>query len=91
MEICGSAKGEHRNRSTAINVAITGRPEPGNGQESVAFCYESSRQPTHVIRITGTSDVQTLTPKPGISSSVKVSRCTGLPDVAYRFLSENRA
>ncbi len=42
---------------------------------------------THRHQPTGTREVQTLTPKLGISSSLRFSRCRDLPGLAYRYLS----
>ncbi|SVM48989.1 Uncharacterised protein [Klebsiella pneumoniae] len=59
--------------STAISVAITGSPKNSAiGRKAWPFGRTISATARIAIRITGTSEVQTLTPKPGISSSVKV-------------------
>ncbi len=58
--------------STAVNVAITGRPgNSGNRRKAWPFGRDHRQPHASPSGITGTSDVQTLTPKPGISSSVR--------------------
>jgi len=59
--------------STAISVAITGSPRnSATDRNAWPFGRTISATARIAIRITGTREVQTLTPKPGISSSVKV-------------------